>query len=150
MTKQVKDERLDKWVQQFLWARDTKKRLEDEYEEKVKELKEIMEQIQGRLQTFLDTHGLSNAKTKYGTVHHTTRYTASLADPKAFMDFVISTGKFELLDRKANATAVKDYVGEHSQLPPGCNLSAITSVGVRKLTKPGLTAAVTSGDDNGE
>ena len=145
------DERLDKWVQQFLWARDTKKRLADEYEEKVKELKEIMEHLQGRLQTFLDSHGLKNASTKFGTVHHTTRYTASLADPKAFMDFVISTGKFELLDRKANATAVKDYVGEHSQLPPGCNLSVLKTVGVRKPTKPGLTATVTtSGDDNGE
>lgn len=149
MTDPVKDERLDKWVKQFLWARDAKKRLEDEYEEKVKELRDIMEHLQGRLQTFLDTHGLQNVQTKFGTVHHTTRYTASLADPKAFMDFVIATGKFELLDRKANAAAVKDYVGANNQLPPGCNLSAIKSVGVRKPTKPGLTAAVTSGDDNG-
>lgn len=150
MTEPVKDDRLDKWVQQFLWARDTKKHLEDETEEKVKELKEIMENLQGKLQSFLDVHGLDNAKTKFGTVHHTTRWTASLADPKAFMDFVINTGKFELLDRKANATAVKDYVGETNQLPPGCNLSAIKTVGVRRPTKPGLTVAVTSGDDNGD
>ena len=149
MTEPFKDARLDKWVQQFIWARDTKQRLEDEHEKKVKELKEIMEHLQGRLQTFLDTHGLQNVKTQFGTVHHTTRYTASLADPKAFMDFVISTGKFELLDRKANATAVKDYVGTNHQLPPGCSLSTIKTVGVRKPTKPGLTAAVT-GEDNGE
>lgn len=149
MVTTLKDERLDKWVQQFLWARGAKKALEDAHEEKMKELNSIMEQLKGRLQSFLDTHGLDNAKTKFGTVHNTTRWTASLADPKAFMDFVINTGKFELLDRKANAAAVKDYVGETSQLPPGCNLTSLKSVGVRKPTKAGvITATVTSGDDD--
>jgi hypothetical protein len=47
--------------------------------------------------------------------------------------------KFELLDRRANATAVKAYVKDTNQLPPGCNLNAIQSIGVRR--KPGSGAA---------
>jgi len=48
------------------------------------------------------------------------------------MKFVVDNNKFELLDRRANATAVKDYVAANNVLPPGCNLSAICTVGVRR------------------
>jgi hypothetical protein len=73
--------------------------------------------------------------TKGGTIYTSTRYTASLADPEAFMKFVIETRQFDLLDRKANSTAVKDYVGEHNVLPTGCNLTAMKTLGVRRPTK---------------
>lgn len=152
MNKPIQDARLDKWVQQYLWARDTKKRIEDKADAELQEIKEIMESLSGRLQSFLDTHGLQNAKTKFGTVHHNIRYISPLADPEVFMQYVISTGKFDLLDRKANTTAVKAYVQEHNQLPPGVSLSAIKTVGVRKPTKAapeGITAAV-NGDEDGE
>jgi hypothetical protein len=36
------------------------------------------------------------------------------------------------MDGRANVTAVKDYVKEKGVLPPGCNLNALKSVGVRR------------------
>ncbi len=86
------------------------------------------------MQNFMEQAGADNIKTAHGTCYSTTRYTASLADPEAFMKFVRDTGSFDLLDRKANVTAVKDYVAEKSCLPPGVNLSAIKTVGVRRAS----------------
>jgi hypothetical protein len=54
-----------------------------------------------------------------------------LADPEAFMKFVIANQAYDLLDRKANATACRDYAAEHQNLPPGVNMSAVKTVGVR-------------------
>jgi hypothetical protein len=51
------------------------------------------------------------------------------------MQHVIQNNSFELLDKRANVTAVKDYVKEHNTTPPGVNLSSITSIGVRRPAK---------------
>lgn len=124
---------IDDMVARFIEIRDVLKALDDAHEAKRKPLLEAKEQISGMLMSFLDENKLDNAKTKHGTVHTTTRSSTSLADAQAFMDFVILNGRWELLDRRANATAVKDYVKENDgQLPPGVNLSAIKTVGVRR------------------
>jgi hypothetical protein len=128
-------EDLAKRVMQFIQIRDTLKRIDDEHEKKRAPLLEIKDRLSGILEAALDAANALNIKTEEGTFYKSTRYTASLADPDAFMNFVKTTGKFELIDRRANATAVRDYVKDTNQLPPGCNLNAITNVGVRR--KPG-------------
>ena len=128
-------EDMDKRVEQYVQIRDALKRIEEKYEAERKPLLEIQEILSGMMQEFLDTNKVDNAKTKHGTFYRSTRYTASLADPDVFMKFVIATNKFDLIDRRANATAVKEYVQENNQLPPGCNLNAVQTVGVRR--KPG-------------
>lgn len=128
-------EDINKRVAQYIQVRDALKRIDAEYEQKRKPLLELQEVLSGRLRTFIETNKLENLKTEAGTCYISTRYTASLADPAIFMDFVIKNQAFDLLDRRANATAVTAYVKEHNNLPPGCNLNGIQSVGVRR--KPG-------------
>ena len=129
---------VEKWIELFIFCRDALKKLNDEHDNKVKEFKAVMQVLQGRLQGFLDVSGVDTAQVKgVGTIYSTTRYTASLADPDLFMKFVIANNQFDLLDRKANAKAVKDYVGENNQLPPGCNLTALKTVGVRRASSKG-------------
>ncbi len=131
--KLIVNERLDKWIQQYLALRDRIKKIE----ESKKPYTEAMEALNGMMQSFLDESGSESIKTKFGTCYSSVRYSASLADAKAFMDYVISNEAFELLDRKANTTAVKAFVEENSTLPPGCNLTALRTVGVRSPTKKG-------------
>jgi hypothetical protein len=52
-----------------------------------------------------------------------------------FMDFVVENKFFHLLDRRANTPAVKTWVEEHKELPPGCNLTSVQTLGVRAPTK---------------
>lgn len=125
---------VEKRVGQYIQVRDAIKKLKDQHEEQLKPLVELQNVLTGWLQTCLETSGAEAIKTKAGTCYSTTRYTASLADPEIFMKFVLEKQNFDLLDRKANVTAVKDYVAENGALPPGVNLSAITTVGVRRAS----------------
>jgi len=122
---------VNKRVGQYIQIRTALKKIEEEYDAKRKPLVELQNILSGWMQTFLEKTGSESVKTKSGTCYQSTRYTASLADPEVFMNFVIDNHQFDLLDRKANATACRDYAAEHKTLPPGVNMSAVKTVGVR-------------------
>ncbi len=48
------------------------------------------------------------------------------------MDYVIENKNFDLLDRRANVTAVKAFVQDNKREPPGCNLNSYQKVNVRR------------------
>lgn len=121
-------------IAQYIQVRAMIKEVEEKHEAELKPLRELQNLLSGWLQQHLEKTGSDSVKTKAGTAYISTRYTASLADPDAFMKFVINEGMFELLDRRANATAVKDYVQEKGALPPGVNLNGIKTVGVRRAS----------------
>lgn len=123
---------MDKKVEQFIKVRDIIKRMDDEYEEKVTEWKDILEKLRGEIQAFLNDNGLKNLRTPAGSCYTSEKSTASLADPEAFMNYVTANNAFDLLDRRANGTAVKDFVKKHKSLPPGCNLNTIQTLGVTR------------------
>ncbi len=125
---------VDQRVEEYIYVRQKLDALKKDYEDKKAALQKVQDFLSGWLQEFLDKSGQESAKTKHGTCYLSTRYSASLADPEAFMNFVRSTEKFELLDKRANVTAVRAYVEENETLPPGCNLNAVTTVGVRAPT----------------
>ena len=124
---------VDAVVEVFLAVREKLKAMDDAHELLRKEWVTKKEALSGWLLNFLDTNGLDNAKTVHGTVHTTTRSSATLADADAFMRFVIDNNEYDLLDRRANATAVKEFIKSHDgSLPPGVNLTSMKTVGVRR------------------
>lgn len=125
---------VDKRVEQYIKTRDAIQAANKAHEESIKPLTDLQNLLTGWLQTFMEQAGADNIKTAHGTCYNSIRYTASLADPDAFMTFVKKTGNFDLLDRKANVTACRDYVDTNNQPPPGVNLSAIKTVGVRRAS----------------
>lgn len=126
--------KVEQRVAEFIECRDTIKAKKEAFEESIKPLVELQNMLTGWLQQFMETNGADSIKTSAGTCYSKTKYTASLADPEAFMKFVIDTQDFDLLDRKANVTAVKAHVAETGNLPPGVNLSSIKDVGVRRAS----------------
>lgn len=127
---------VDKRVGQYIEVRDKIKEIKERHEKELAPLLDVQNLLGGWLESFLTNSGSTGVKTVHGTCYKSTRYTASLADPEAFMSYVIKNGKYELLDRRANATAVRDHAKENDgNLPPGVNLSAISSVGVRRPGK---------------
>lgn len=127
--------RAEKLVGMYIALRDELRRLNEAHKLAIEKHVEYMEECKGRLQHLLEVNGAESMKTSMGTVYETTKFTATLPDPKAFMDFVIANNEFDLLDRKANVTAVRGYVNDHGALPPGCHLASIKDVGVRSPTK---------------
>lgn len=123
----------EKKVLQFIKLRDLRRALKMRYEEEDKKLRDLQSILEGQLSAFMSANKVDNLRTQHGTCYTTIRYSASLADPEAFMQFVITNQKFDLLDRRANATAVRDYLdASHASAVPGCNLSALEHIGVRR------------------
>ena len=121
-------------IQQYVALRDRIKQIDEAHDAERKKYSTLMDEVGGLIQVFLDANKLENIKTDHGTAYVTKRYTASLADPDAFMKFVIDNKEFTLLDRRANATAVREYTEDHKALPPGVNLSTMQTLGVRRPT----------------
>lgn len=131
MTTELED-KLDKRIAQYVAIRDRLKEMDDEHAARKAPLLEMKEQLTGYMLAVLDRVGGDNIKTKCGTCYATTKYTAALADPDAFMKFVIDNQSFHMLDRRANSTAVKDYVEKNGTQPPGVNLTGVRILNVRR------------------
>lgn len=123
---------IQKRVGQYVAIRDRLAQAEDDHKKAIAPLIETQNLLTAWLTDVLSTAGAQSIKTEQGTVYSNTRWTASLEDPKAFMDYVISNSKYDLLDRRANSTAVRAFVEEQGSLPPGAKLSAIRTIGVRR------------------
>ena len=113
--------------------------IEARHEEELKDLKLAKNQLSGLIMTFLEQSGQTSAKTLAGTATVSVRWTASLSDPDAFMKHVMVTGNFDLLERRANSTAVKEFVkNNEGKLPPGANLTAHKSLTVTPPKTPAV------------
>jgi hypothetical protein len=132
--KEILVDNVEKRVKQYVAVRDHIKVIEERHKKELEQWVSDKEKLTGIIQAALAAAGAESIKTSEGTAYTTTRYTASLADPKAFMDFVIENKQFDLMDRKANAPAVRDYCAEKGSLPPGVNLSSISTIGVRRAS----------------
>ena len=126
---------IEKRVGQYIAIRDRLDEMNAEHDERCKKLKATQNLLSGLMLAYLEQAGATSIKTPEGTCIASSKTTASLADPKAFMDFVIANSAWDLLDRKANSTAVRDYVAEKGHLPPGANLSTIRTLSVRRSSK---------------
>lgn len=131
------NEKVGFYVKSYVALRDRLREIDEAHKVAREPLVTTMNEVAGVLQTFLDKSGSKSVKTDQGTFYATTKYTASLADPAAFMDYVITNQRFDLLDRRANSTTVKQFVEEHGTLPPGANLNSIRTVGVRRPNDKG-------------
>lgn len=119
---------------QYVAVRDKIRETTARHEEELKPLVEVQNMLTAWFTEQLDKVGAKSVKTAQGTVYQSTSYSASLSDPKAFMDYVIANNAFDLLDRKANSTAVRDFIEVNKSEPPGVRLSARRTVGVRRAS----------------
>lgn len=116
---------------QYLAIKAKIKEMDDENEKKKKPLQEIKQILEGYFEQVLTQTGVKTLVSKTGTIHWNTRHTCPLEDPQAFMDFVIKSERWELLDRRANAAIVHEFAEEQGVIPPGANLKTIRTIGAR-------------------
>jgi CRISPR/Cas system-associated protein Cas7 (RAMP superfamily) len=119
-------------VAQYVKLRDFIKEKDDIHKKEIARYKETLDKLNAVLLDHLNVIGANSVATDGGTVYRTERKSASLADPKAFMDFVIANNAYDLLDRKANSVAVEAFIKENDAPPPGCNFNSTFVVGVRR------------------
>lgn len=125
-------ESIDELVDQYIRLRDKIKEVEDAHKEKLKNAKEHLETLNNTLLERLNKLGGESVKTQHGTVYRTTKRSASIVDGDTFRQFVIGNEAFDLVDWRANANAVDDFIKDQKAPPPGVNFSTHYTVGVRR------------------
>jgi hypothetical protein len=128
----IPPENIDELVAQYVKLRDKLKEADDAHKEKTKTARAYLEQLNGKLLDRLNELGGESVKTASGTAYRTTRRTATIADGGTFRAYVIDNEQYDLVDWRANAVAVGDYIAEHEAPPPGVNFSTAFTVGVRR------------------
>lgn len=119
-------------VAQYVALRDEIKKRDDLHKEQMRPMRDLLEKINNVLLEHLNSVSGESVRTTSGTVYRTEKKSASLADPEAFMRYVVENDEWDLMDRKANVTAVADYIAEHGAPPAGVNFSTTYLVGVRR------------------
>src|SRR5690349_15143566 len=100
----------NKYVDKFVQLRDKIKELDDAHKEAMKPYREMLEQLGNMLLAHLNNTGAEKIGTGAGTVYRTEKRSATIADKTAFWTYVVTHADWDMLDYKANATAVHEYV----------------------------------------
>jgi anaerobic glycerol-3-phosphate dehydrogenase len=95
-------------------------------------LDKAQKQLNSVLLSHLNGANAESMSTEHGTAYKSEKKSASIADPQAFMDFVIANAAWDLLDREVNVTATEEFVKSHNAPPPGVNYSSTFVAGVRR------------------
>ena len=119
-------------VEQYVALRDKIKSLETAQKETLKPYKETLEKLGAVILSHLNEVGAESVRTNAGTAYVTPKKSATLGDPKAFFEYCRGNDAWDLMDRKANVTAVADYVEQHGAPPPGVNYSTRLDIGIRR------------------
>lgn len=124
--------KLSELVAKYIELRDKKSQIKAEYDGKVAKLDEVLDKIEATLLKTFDQTGMESVKTEFGTAYTSTRTTASVADPDAFMTYVINNEAWHLLEKRAAKSGVEQYKAEHDEVPPGVNWRAERTVNIRR------------------
>jgi hypothetical protein len=105
------------------------------YEERIEPRKAQLEQLNTILLRYLNTTKQQSARTNAGTAYKKLWTSATIADKEAFRRHVIGTEDWDLIDWRANKTAVAEAVENNKEAPPGVDFSQGYDVGVRRPGK---------------
>jgi len=119
-------------VSQYVSLRDKIKALDEAHKEKMKPYREMLDTLGGIMLQHLQNQGAESVATSSGTVYQTVKNSASIVDGASFWQFVNQNEAWDLIDKKANVSAVQDFIEAHNAPPPGVNFSSVITVGVRR------------------
>lgn len=116
----------------YLETRDMKAALEKKQKQVLKKYTTVMARIEAKLMEMLQEKGLQSLSSDIGTAYIRHSRSAPISDGEAFKNYVIENRAWDMLDWKANITAVGDFVEEHQALPPGVNYKTVITLGVMR------------------
>jgi hypothetical protein len=127
--------KLDKLIYYYIQVRDTIDSIKHRHKDELAKYEKVKGHLTESLLTALDGTGQEMARTKMGTVSAAVRDTASCTDANAFIDFVREHDAYELMDRRPNGTACKEFAKANGTLPPGVKINSTRYVNVRVPTQ---------------
>ncbi|MBT7005048.1 MAG: hypothetical protein HOA06_10085 [Chloroflexi bacterium] len=123
---------LDELIGKYIKIRDAKDALKKTHSEELSRFNNALDKIEHSLLAEFNETGQESAKTAHGTAYRSVRTSAKVADRDAFFDFVRQNDAYDFLESRANKNAVEAYMEEHDELPPGIDVSRVTTINVRR------------------
>lgn len=123
----------DELVAAYIHLRQKKAELEAKQKEEMAPMTAALDAIEEEVHQRLNAMGVSSIKVKdVGTAYTKRVRSVKVFDKAMFMDYIKNNSAFDLLDVRANKTAVEDYISQYQDLPPGLTSTEEESVGFRK------------------
>lgn len=129
---------IDKVVQTYVSLRDKKATLVAALKAETKVIDEKLDKISAWIKEQADAQGVTSFKTKSGTAFLTTTEHAQVGDWDAVLNFIIANGAWDMVERRVSKLAVKAWIENTKEVPPGVNYSTRVDVGVRRPTGKGV------------
>ena len=104
--------------------------VKERHKTELQPLTDLMDELKNDLLTTLNQFNSENIQTTEGTIHKTSRKTASISDQSEFLAFIIENRAWEMLDLKCNSTAAEGYIEMNGEPPPGVNFNVYVSASV--------------------
>lgn len=129
----TEDPQVQKWVGQFVFLRDYVREQEEKHTEALRQVKADMETLKGKMLEFAKHNGLQNVASPAGTFYLTKKHSAKIVDQQEFMRHVIGTESWDLMDKKCNGAAAREWAEANGgQAPPGVELTTVVDVNVNR------------------
>lgn len=123
---------VDEVIAAYLKYRKTKEDLESETKDKVKELKSSMAKLEAWLMNKADADGVTSFKTARGTAFISHTDFANVADWDAVLTYIKENDAYDMLEKRVSKNAVRGYIEQTKEVPPGVNYGTRVGINVRK------------------
>lgn len=130
----MSDVKLDQLAGKYVALRDKVREIKEKHKQELAPFGEALDKLEVYLLDYLNSAGATSVRTSAGTITKSHRDSASIADMEAFWTFVVTQGDFDLCDRKANVTAVRDFIEKNNAPVPGVNFSSQQTISVRRAS----------------
>ena len=111
---------LEKRIAQLRMLRAKMEEIERKHKEELNPYTAAKKALEGALMNWLLERSIKTANTKAGNITWVDNTTFIIEDKVAFRQFVIENQEWEIIDWKANKTAVEDFKeGNNGTIPPG-------------------------------
>lgn len=119
-------------IRTYMKLRNQKSAIEAETKEQVAGIKQKMDKLESYIMSALDEQGLTSFKSDFGTAFITTTDYANVADWDAALSFIVENDAYDMLEKRVSKTAVRAYIDESKEVPPGITYGTKLSVNIRK------------------
>jgi hypothetical protein len=124
--------KLSELIDKYIEIRDKKAQLKAEYDLKKNKMDDALDKIEAVILKTFDASGMDSAKTENGTAYTSRLVTATVADPDIFMQHIIATEAWHMIEKRCSKVGVEQYRAEHDEVPPGINWREERVVNVRR------------------
>lgn len=105
--------------------------LEKAVGERLDAIKEEMQLIDNKFLDFLNSTGQTSIKTDAGTISIREHVSVTIADSNQFFDWIVETGNWDAVQKRASSTVVKSLLNDGQEVP-GISLYRVNKISVRK------------------